>query len=98
MNDVTSALSFRNYKVSKISFELNNDYKPEENNKMIDLDYSISSAKRIIDNNLIIQLSVKIFENMKEENKPFTMEVVMDGIFTVTNNNDNIDYEKMLSL
>ena len=90
MEKYKSMLIFQKYVVDKVIFERNNDY---DFNQKAKIEFSINKKTDKIDNKMIVSLNTKIFENAKENNFPFEMEVTITGFFEVENNSKEIDFE-----
>lgn len=90
MDKYKSMLIFQKYVVDKVVFERNNDYDFNQKSK---IEFSINKHTEKNDNKMIVSLNTKIFENAKENNFPFEMEVVVTGTFEIENNSNEIDFE-----
>lgn len=73
-----SVLSFESFIVDKITFTTNSDFKPIEE---IEVDFTLSSRFAIDDNNAKVTLFCSIFKDPEKENKPFSLEVILSGLF-----------------
>lgn len=72
-------ISFVDYRVLKTDFILNTDF--EESGEPIDIEFDLGHNNEIIDDQMYVTLALKLFENSKEKNYPFEMNIVMEGIF-----------------
>ena len=84
-NGIKSKLSFINYEVKKVELEKNPDFKNDGN--PININFSINHKTEINNDKMQIELTVKIFDNAKENNFPFYMEVILTGEFVVEGEN-----------
>lgn len=90
--EVSSGLRFINYVVNRIEF-YNNEYYDED---QVKVDFHIAKEIEYMDdedNTIFVTLDVKIFDNAKEKNYPFSMNISMTGIFEI----DNIDKRTMFA-
>ncbi len=90
MEKYKSMLIFQKYVVDKVIFERNNDY---DFNQKAKIEFSINKKTDKIDNKMTVSINTKIFENAKENNFPFEMEVAITGFFEVENDSKEIDFE-----
>ena len=86
-----SILKFNGYIIDEISFKRNELFNPSENNDKR-TKFKIKETKDIENNIMRITLYVSIFEDAKENNYPYEMNVVVTGIFDISNAG-NIDFE-----
>ena len=95
INDIKSVLRFTNYKVDKIEFKLNPNYK----NEKIDIDLNIKKQVMFDENEKVwnVKLITKVFEDATENNYPFSLEIELTGIFEVDTEDDN-NTEKLLNI
>ena len=82
--NVKSSLRFINYIVDKIDFYANKDFKEEP----IEVDFKIRKQIEYFEdenNTMHVSIEAKIFENPTENNYPFSMNVMLTGIFELEN-------------
>ncbi|MGD6874238.1 protein-export chaperone SecB [Sutcliffiella horikoshii] len=86
--EISSSLRFIDYIVNSVEFIYNHKF--EE--KPISIDFDIDKEIEYVesDNNILVTLIVKVFENASKNNYPFTMNLNVTGIFEV----DKMDKEK----
>ncbi len=90
MEKYKSMLIFQKYVVDKVIFERNNDFDFSQKAK---IEFSINKKTDKTENKMIVNLNTKIFENAKENNYPFEMEVSITGFFEIENDSKEIDFE-----
>lgn len=88
MEKYESVLKFIRYDINEIEFKRNGNFKSSEEGTLIDL--KIEPIIDIKGTNMDITLNVLIFENAKQNNKPFEMKVNLTGYFTVEGCNPEI--------
>lgn len=88
--EVISSLRFLNYKVNKLLFENNDNYK----GTTITINFDIKNNVKInnVKNKMEIELSTNIFE--KKQNTPFYMEVSITGLFELIGEDDITKYQE----
>lgn len=74
----TSKLQFKNPKILKLNFELNNSF---ENNGSVNLDIGSKTSIKKGENNAFVLLELKIFDKNSQVNYPFYMDISMEGEF-----------------
>lgn len=90
MEKYTSKLIFDRYIVNKVIFNNNINYNLEEKTK---INFNINKNIKKDSKSIEIELTTKIFENAKENNYPFEMEIVITGYFTIEDNEEKINFE-----
>lgn len=90
MEEYKSMLIFQKYVVDEVIFKRNNDY---DFNQKAKIEFSINKKTHKVDNKMTVSLNTKIFENAKENNFPFEMEVNITGFFEIENESRKIDFE-----
>lgn len=86
--NVISSFKFEHYKMSNIEFKLNKKYE-EENEEHIKLDIGLGlnvSRSSTEAQKVMVTLNLKIFENYIEDNKPYFINIQMDGLFEIIDN------------
>ena len=89
MEGINRALIFKRYIVNKVIFEKNENYTFKDEEK---IHFKIRDEVKKEENKLEVGLIVNIFQDSKENNYPFEMEVELTGLFEVENDNGNIDF------
>lgn len=79
MKDYNSVLQFLTYKVNKIEFRTNDNFK--EGKKGIPIKLSIIPIVNVEKENMNITLKTEIFKDAEENNFPFEMIVELTGYF-----------------
>ncbi len=94
---ILSSLNFENYACEKIEFHLNEDF---VSGREVELDLSFERTIEIDieDSEAIIRLGCKVFENYKEKNYPFFMNVLMSGFFYFESTLDEKDAKQLLEV
>lgn len=89
-NTSPSVIKLIGYTTKQIDFKINDEFLNNENEKLeIDLDFQIE--EKIINNNLELTLTAILFDNYKNENKPFTLKLSILGKFVFEDDvNDDI--------
>lgn len=80
MENTKSSLRFIDYYVEEVQF-YNNKFFQE---KSVELDFNISHSIEYTqdeNNTFLVTLNITIFDNAKENNYPFTMNVSITGVF-----------------
>lgn len=90
MEQLKSMLIFEKYVVNKVIFERNENYDLGQKPK---IEFSITKSVNKIDNKMEVSINTKVFENAKENNYPFEMEVQVTGFFEIEGNVKNINFE-----
>lgn len=89
MDKNIGVITFEDYKVLKINYEVNDNF-----NKDLftgDINFQIGNGNEIIDDTMVIQLGVKLFEGINEEKRPFNMEVIIEGVFKKKDKTINLE-------
>ena len=89
MEELKSALIFERYIVDKVNFIRNEKFDFEQKPK---IQFSVSKSVSKINNKMEVTVDTKIFEDAKDNNYPFEMQVQVTGFFTIKNE-DKIDFE-----
>ena len=82
--NIESSLRFINYIVNKIEFYTNKDFKEEP----IEVEFKIRKQIEYLEdenNTMNVTIEAKIFENPTENNYPFSMNIILTGIFELEN-------------
>lgn len=79
MEKYESVLRFIRYEVNEIYFKKNMNFK--SNNEGTAIDLKIKPSIEINDEHMNVTLQIEIFEDAKQNNKPFEMEVNLTGYF-----------------
>lgn len=87
-----SVLKFNGYMVNEINFKRNKKYNSIEK-KDIKINFNIKQEKSIENNIMRITLYTTIFKDAEINNYPYEMSVSMTGIFDISQNEGNIDFE-----
>lgn len=88
MEKYESVLKFIRYEVNEIYFKKNISFQLNEEGTPIDL--KIKPIIDIKDKNMNITLQIEIFENAKQNNKPFEMKVNLTGYFITEGGNPEV--------
>lgn len=80
MENSTSSLRFIDYYVNEVQFYNNYAFKGESIKLDFDITHSIEYTEDE-ENTFLVTLNIDIFDNAKENNYPFTMNVSITGIF-----------------
>lgn len=80
-----NVLGFKGYKIKEIEFKTNENFYLSDSDE-VDLDLDFDMEKKIVDTNLELTLTAKIFQNCEELNKPFTIKVSIIGYFKFEDN------------
>lgn len=88
MNDLTSILTFNNYNVEKVEFIKNNDF----NNDNVKIDFKVDKETSFDKNSNIgkVTLDVNIFKDPIQNNYPFSLRILVTGIFTIDCDDDDL--------
>lgn len=80
-NTNKGVIVFNNYRVKNVIFELNSEYNQEE----VNIDFDIKANVKISENSdsMIVEMKLNIFKDAIEKHYPFTMELVIEGMFTI---------------
>jgi len=84
MENIKSTLKFIDYYINKIEFYNNEEFEEAP----VKIDFKITKKIEYLedeDNTFLVTLNTKIFENAKENNYPFTMNISLTGIFEIDN-------------
>ncbi|MBL7575491.1 protein translocase subunit secB [Peptoniphilus asaccharolyticus DSM 20463] len=79
--DFKGAISFDGYRVIEINYNLNDKFKADETLD-IDINFRLGHGLEVIDNTMIVSLGADIFSDPEENNYPFSMRVILEGMFT----------------
>ncbi|MFR8505962.1 MAG: hypothetical protein ACLVCA_02770 [Peptoniphilus sp.] len=88
--NINGSINFEGYKVLKASFDLNTEFESDE---PIDITISLGHDYQVENKNMLVQFSVKVFEDAKNKNLPFEVLVTIEGIFSFE---DGVEAEKFL--
>lgn len=88
-----SRLQFKNPKLLKLNYKLNNNFK---NDGYVNLDITSRTSIKKGDDKAFVLLELKVFENNNKGNVPFYIEVGMEGEFFWDNGfkDKDIDIDK----
>ena len=78
---VKSSLYFNDYLVKKVEFEVNENFK--NNEQSIKIDFDISHETKVKDKLMTIKLDVKVFPDMVKNDYPFSINVELIGFFSL---------------
>lgn len=82
---IKSKLSFLGYNVKEVVFKVNDKFKND--GKPIDIQFSLTHETIIKEKRMNIELNLEVFNNMEENNYPFTMKVTTLGKFAIQGEN-----------
>lgn len=82
---IKSKLSFLGYNVKEVVFKVNDKFKND--GKPIDIQFSLTHETIIKEKRMNIELNLEVFNNMEENNYPFTMKVTTLGKFAIQGDN-----------
>lgn len=88
MDKYKSQLIFKEYKVEKIEFERNKNYR----GKGVKVELNIDKSIEYVDKTMNVYLTVRLFDK-KEKDYPFRMIVTVKGVFEIEDNSENINFE-----
>ncbi|MEA1975716.1 MAG: protein-export chaperone SecB [Bacillota bacterium] len=87
---IKSDLKFRQYIVDYVRFETNYNYNYDSEDDKIGINFNIDrEVQEIGDDLYAVSLIVDIFDDPKEENYPFTMNLKLTGIFELESDIEN---------
>lgn len=91
---IYSKFYFDNYKITNISFQLNNEFKPSGK---ITLNFDVERNISINDeeNKANIELIFILWDKPERENYPFRIEINIVGTFSADDDMDRLQFEKM---
>lgn len=89
MKEIKSELRFINYIVDSVEFKNNPNFEGEE----IQLDFKPSVEFDIEDKELLVLLTVDVFDDAEKNNYPFEMSVSVVGYFKLTADEDVEKYK-----
>jgi len=80
-NKIKGKIIFNNYRVKKVTFDLNPEYNQEE----VKIDFDILANIEISEDkdSMVVEVILNIFKNAIENHYPFSMELIIEGIFTI---------------
>jgi preprotein translocase subunit SecB len=90
MENLKSVLIFEKYVVNKVEFIRNENYNAEEKTK---IQFAIKKQAKKNDNKMEITLCTTVFENAKDNNYPFEMNVEITGFFAIESEDKEINLE-----
>lgn len=79
-DSIKSTLKFKDYRVEKIEFQYNRNFKEEP----VEIDFKVNRKVEFVDdenNTMLVSLYVVIFEKPEENNYPFGLNIEVTGIF-----------------
>ncbi|WP_288326633.1 protein-export chaperone SecB [uncultured Clostridium sp.] len=80
MSDIKSKLVFEDYIVEKVELNANLECDKDD----IDIKFDIDSDVNFVnENDFLLNLSVEIFKDAKKNNFPFSLSVMLTGIFSI---------------
>lgn len=82
-------ISFLDYRVINVEFHLNEDF--VDTGEPIELNFSLGHGFTTLDNNIYVNLGVRVFEKAEENNYPFEISVDMQGIFASEDADINLE-------
>lgn len=82
---IKSKLSFLGYNVKEVVFKVNDNFKND--GKPIDIQFSLTHETITKEKRMNIELNLEVFNNMEENNYPFTMKVTTLGKFAIQGEN-----------
>lgn len=81
-SEIKSCLKFIDYKVEALEFDLNKTFDADA----VDVDFNIESNVDILEKKqAAVRLELKIFPEAEKNNYPFTMKLVLVGLFEIVN-------------
>ena len=93
MKNIGGVITFENYVVEKVLFERNDSFSKEKEVKGefdIKPDIQLSEDKK----SMQVRVEINIFEDMRKNNFPFHMEVIVSGFFNVSSDDNTIKTDK----
>lgn len=84
MENIKSTLRFIDYYINKIEFYNNEEFEDAP----VKIDFKITRKVEYLedeDNTFLVTLNTRIFENSRENNYPFSMNISLTGIFEIDN-------------
>lgn len=89
-SEMNGSINFEGYKILKASFDLNTEFSSD---KPIDISIGLGHNYQIEDTDMRVQLSVKVFEDAKNNDLPFELLLTIEGQFTF---DEGVDAKKFL--
>ena len=90
MERLESMLIFKKYTVDEVLFKRNENYDSAQKTR---IEFSIDKEVRRKDNQMIVNLITRVFENCEEKNYPFEMTIEITGYFEIENEGKDINFE-----
>ncbi len=90
MERLESMLIFKKYTVDEVIFKRNENYDSAQKTR---IEFSIDKEVRRKDNQMIVNLITRVFENCEEKNYPFEMTIEITGYFEIENEGKDINFE-----
>lgn len=90
MEKLESMLIFKKYTVDEVIFKRNENYDSTQKTR---IEFSINKEVKRKDNQMIVNLITRVFENCEEKNYPFEMTIKITGYFEVENEGKDINFE-----
>ena len=90
-----SRLVFINYKIEKISFIQNQQFKFE---KPLDVEFSLQTEITYSDKSAVVTINCIIFDDAVSKNLPFTLEATISGNFTIEGATEDEDFLKFCEI
>lgn len=83
---IKSSLMFRGYVVDEVKFKINEKF---DNSKPVEIDFDIEDNIQFDENNLqmAVELKLEVFKEMKRNNYPFYISVILTGLFETSDEN-----------
>lgn len=94
VQEIQSVLRFNNYIVNKIEFYTNDDFEDDSVSIKFDVNRNIEYIEGEDSNALLVTLDVKLFDDAKKNNYPFSMNLSLTGFFEI----DDVTAEQRTSL
>ena len=76
-SEMNGSINFEGYKILKASFDLNTEFSSD---KPIDMSIGLGHNYQIEDTDMRVQLSVKVFEDAKNNDLPFELLLTIEGV------------------
>ena len=90
MERLENMLIFKKYTVDEVIFKRNENYDSAQKTR---IEFSIDKEVRRKDNQMIVNLITRVFENCEEKNHPFEMTIEITGYFEIENEGKDINFE-----
>ena len=90
MERLESMVIFKKYTVDEVIFKRNENYDSAQKTR---IEFSIDKEVRRKDNQMIVNLITRVFENCEEKNYPFEMTIEITGYFEIENEGKDINFE-----